>query len=114
MEILSAVIMVFFVIIAVLLILLVLAQGEDGDNLGGIFAGGSGSALGSRSGNILTRVTTILGALFLVVSLGLALISRSPSGAGVERAGRSYIPESGHEWVDQPRITPENISPPNP
>ena len=84
MGILSIVLLVSFVIIAVLLILLVLMQDEEGDSLGGIFAGGSGSAFGSRSGNVLTRTTSILGALFLIVSLGLALLSRTPSGVGVE------------------------------
>ena len=98
MTALGIVILVFFVIVAILLVLLVLAQNEEGDSLGGIFAGGSGTAFGSRSGNVLTRATTILGALFLVISLGLALMNRGPSGAGVERAGRSMSPETGSEW----------------
>ena len=88
MGILSTVLLVFFVIIAILLILLVLVQNEEGDSLGGIFAGGSGSAFGSRSGNVLTRATTVLGALFLIISLGLALLNRTPGGSGVEAAGR--------------------------
>ena len=98
MSILGIVLLVFFVIVAVLLVLLVLAQNEEGDSLGGIFAGGSGTAFGSRSGNVLTRATTILGTLFLVISLGLALMNRSPSGSGVERAGRSSMPGTGSEW----------------
>ena len=40
MGILSVVLLVFFVIIAVLLVLLVLIQNEEGNSLGGIFAGG--------------------------------------------------------------------------
>ena len=98
MGILEIVLLVMFIIIAVLLILLVLAQNEEGDGLGGIFAGGSGSAFGSRAGNFLTRTTTVLGALFLVISLGMALMNRSPAGAGVERAGRALLPEAGNEW----------------
>ena len=98
MSILGIVLLVFFVIVAILLILLVLAQNEEGDSLGGIFAGGSGSAFGSRSGNLLTRATTVLGALFLIISLGLALINRSPTGAGVEAAGRALSPETGTDW----------------
>ena len=90
--------LVFFVIVAVLLILLVLAQNEEGDSLGGIFAGGSGSAFGSRAGNVLTRATTVLGALFLIISFVLALLNRSPSGSGVEAAGRAITPQAGSEW----------------
>jgi len=102
MGILSIVLLVFFIIVAVLLILLVLVQNEEGDSLGGIFAGGSGSAFGSRSGNVLTRATTVLGALFLVISLGLALLSRTPAGTGVEEeARRLTIEEEGYNWVEE-------------
>ena len=98
MGILGIVLLVFFVIVAVLLILLVLAQNEEGEGLGGIFAGGSGTAFGSRTGNVLTRATTVLGALFLIISLGLALLNRSPSGSGVEAAGRALSPGTGTDW----------------
>jgi preprotein translocase subunit SecG len=101
MEILSTVLLVFFVIIAVLLILLVLVQNEEGDSLGGIFAGGSGSAFGSRSGNVLTRATTVLGALFLVISLGLALLNRTPGGSGVIDAARELSRDAAvSNWLD--------------
>jgi len=101
MAILSTVLLVFFVIIAVLLVLLVLVQNEEGDSLGGIFAGGSSSAFGSRSGNVLTRATTVLGALFLVISLGLALLNRTPGGSGVEEAGRELSRDvTGSNWLD--------------
>jgi len=98
MGILGIILLVFFVLIAILLILLVLAQNEEGDGLGGIFAGGSGSAFGSRTGNVLTRTTTVLGALFLIISLGLALMNRGPTGSGVEAAGRALIPQTGTDW----------------
>jgi preprotein translocase subunit SecG len=102
MSVLSIVLLVFFVIVAILLVLLVLIQNEEGDSLGGIFAGGSGSAFGSRSGNVLTRATTVLGALFLIISLGLALLNRSPGGTGVESAGRQLSTEAGtSNWLDE-------------
>jgi len=108
MGILSVLLLVFFVIVAVLLILLVLIQSEEGDSLGGIFAGGSSSAFGSRSGNVLTRATTVLGALFLVISLGLALLNRTPSGAGVEEEGRRQaVHETGAGWLE------EELNPPS-
>ena len=114
MTILGTVLLVFFVIVAVLLVLLVLIQTEEGDSLGGIFAGGSSSAFGSRSGNVLTRATTILGSLFLVISLGLALLNRTPGGTGVEAAGRVLSSEGAvTNWLEeelnpQPEIAPEN------
>ena len=114
MAILGTVLLVFFVIIAILLVLLVLVQNEEGDSLGGIFAGGSGSAFGSRSGNVLTRATSILGALFLIVSLGLALLNRTPGGTGVEAAGRELSGGgAATNWLEeelnpQPEIMLEN------
>ena len=108
MTILSTVLLVFFVIVAILLVLLVLMQTEEGDSLGGIFAGSSGSAFGSRSGNVLTRTTTVLGSLFLIISLGLALLNRTPGGTGVEAAGRELsVDAASTNWLEEelnPRV----------
>jgi len=116
MSVLTVVLLVFFIIDAVLLVLLVLIQNEEGDSLGGIFAGGSNTAFGSRSGNFLTRATTVLGALFLVISLGLALLSRTPAGSSIEKEVRELsTQESGTSWVEDalnPRST-ENVPVPD-
>jgi len=102
MAILSTVLLVFFVIVAILLVLLVLVQNEEGDSLGGIFAGGSSSAFGSRSGNVLSRTTTVLGSLFLIISLGLALLNRTPGGTGVEAAARELSTElQSSNWLEE-------------
>jgi len=102
MTILSTVLLVFFVLVAILLVLLVLIQTEEGDSLGGIFAGSSGSAFGSRSGNVLTRTTTVLGSLFLIISLGLALLNRTPGGTGVEAAGRELSTDAAAtNWLEE-------------
>jgi preprotein translocase subunit SecG len=113
MGVLSVVLLVFFVVVALLLVLLVLAQNEEGDSLGGIFAGGSGSAFGSRSGNVLTRATSVLGGLFLLISLALALVNRTPGGGGVEKAGRELAPESATEWWNEGDSVPEGGAPEN-
>jgi preprotein translocase subunit SecG len=77
--------------------------------LGGIFAGGSSSAFGSRSGNVLTKATTILGALFFVLSFSLALINRTPGGSGVEAAGRQFSSEANSTWwLEDNTAAPEN------
>jgi preprotein translocase subunit SecG len=116
MGVLGIVLLVFFVIVAILLILLVLAQNEEGNSLGGIFAGGSNSAFGSRTGNVLTKTTSVLGALFLIISLLLAVMNRSPSGAGVESRAMQLMPDTtttGDWWeedpvVPEPYVFPEN------
>jgi len=112
MAILSTVLLVFFVMVAILLILLVLVQDEEGASLGGIFAGGSGSAFGSRSGNVLTRATTVLGTLFLIISLGLALLNRTSGGTGVEAAGRELSSEAAAtNWLEE-EMNPGLVSEP--
>jgi len=98
MGILGIILLVIFVIIAILLIFLVLIQNEEGEGLGGIFGGGGGTAFGSRSGNVLTKTTTVLGSLFLVISLGLAIMNRGPVGTGVEQAGRALFDGTATEW----------------
>ena len=95
---LGVALLVFFIIVAILLVLLVLVQNDEGGGLGGMFGGGSASAFGSRSGNVLTKTTTILGSMFLIISLGLALMNRTPTGTGVEAAGWELMPDAGVDW----------------
>ena len=105
MGILSVVLLVFFIMVSILLVFLVLVQNEEGDSLGGIFAGGSSSAFCSRSGNVLTKATSVLGALFLIISFGLALINRTPGDSGVERAGteaRQQAGDTDRNWWKTP------------
>ena len=100
MGFLEITLLVFFVITAVLLILLVLIQNEEGDSLGGIFAGGGGSAFGSRSGNILTKATSILGAVFLLISLSLALLNRNTVDSRIRDAASKLNFENQEITVD--------------
>jgi hypothetical protein len=40
--------------------------------------------------------------LFLIISLGLALVNRTPGGSGVEAAGRELsTEEAGTNWVEE-------------
>jgi preprotein translocase subunit SecG len=78
---------ILFVVICLILILVVLVQDEQGDSLGGIFGGGSTTPFGSRSGNVLTRITGVLAAAFFLVSLIVGLVNRSSErGAITEQA----------------------------
>ncbi|AEJ19962.1 preprotein translocase subunit SecG [Gracilinema caldarium] len=106
MGLINVLLLVLFVIVAILLILIVLVQNEEGDSLGGVFAGGSNSAFGSRSGNVLTKTTSILGALFLILSFSLALINRTPSDKGVKAAAQQLETTANSEWWnDQTQTT---------
>jgi preprotein translocase subunit SecG len=90
-----------FAISAVLLVVLVLLQDEQGEGLGGIFGGGGSGQIGNRKGNILTRVTSILGFVFILSSLGLAWLNRTPDLGDVEAAARRQDTEQAVEWWNE-------------
>ncbi len=97
MGILGILLLVIFVIVSLLLIFLVVIQDEDSDSLGGIFAGGSGSAFGSRSSNVVIKITYVLGALFFVTAFTLAIINKSSIG-NVEAAVKPEQAQTSSEW----------------
>jgi preprotein translocase subunit SecG len=78
MDILTLLLVILLFIVAILLVLIVLVQDDQGDAMGGLFGGSSSSAFGSRSGNILTRTTSILGTLFVAIVLGMVFLFNSP------------------------------------
>jgi preprotein translocase subunit SecG len=85
MGILGIILLVLFIIACIFLILMVIIQDSDADSLGGVFAGGSGSAFGSRSTNVVVRFTYVLGSVFFVCAFLLAIINKSSLG-NVEKA----------------------------
>ena len=101
MGILSIILLVLFVIASLLLILLVLVQDEQGEGLGGIFGGASNTPFGSRSGNALTRFTSILAAFFLILSLGLAWVNRSTEKDDLLGSVKNNTEAESTEWWNQ-------------
>jgi preprotein translocase subunit SecG len=104
MGFLSVVLLVIFAIASVLMILVIMLQDDQGEGIGGLFGGGSSSAFGSRSGNILTRFTTILGAIFIVGAFALAWLNRTPESTDiVEKARLEQIQQSEQSnwWVER-------------
>ncbi len=92
-------ILVVFVISSILLVFMVLIQDDQGEGLGGIFGGGSGSAFGSRTGNVLTRITSVLATVFLLGAFGLAWMNRTPEvGNVVGKARVETLNESKNDW----------------
>ncbi|RKX88412.1 MAG: preprotein translocase subunit SecG [Spirochaetes bacterium] len=99
MGIVGVLLLVIFIISALLLMLFVLIQDEQGEGLGGIFGGGSGSAFGPRTGNVLTKITSILAVIFLTGAFGLAWINRTPeAGNIVGKARVETLKESKNDW----------------
>ncbi len=101
METLSILLIGVFVISALLLIVLVMMQDEGGEGLGGIFGGGgSGSQVGNRSGNILTKTTSILGGVFFLTAFGVAWLNRTPEEGDVEAAARRMEGGAVEWWLE--------------
>ena len=69
----------FYILISIALILLILLQQGKGSDIGSAFGAGSSNTMfgSSSSSNPLTRVTAILAAIFLILSLSITYISRS-------------------------------------
>lgn len=72
-----------YVITCLLLLLVVLLQqGKGGDMASAFGGGGSQTAFGARAGaTVLTKATTILGALFMLVAIALGILGHRGPGS---------------------------------
>jgi preprotein translocase subunit SecG len=77
MGVLGIILLVLFCIVSLLLIFLVAIQDEKSAGLGGIFGGSSTSVLGSNTSSFLTKATTVLAVLFMVLAIVVAFINKS-------------------------------------
>jgi preprotein translocase subunit SecG len=105
MGVISIVLLVILIISAVLLVLVVLVQDDQGEGLGGIFGGGSTTPFGSRSGNVLTRFTAILAAVFLFCVFAIAWVNKTPEAGNVIGRARAESLQGGQKqdwWVQTP------------
>ena len=65
-----------------LLLVVLLQQGKGGDIASAFGGGGSQTAFGARAGaTVLTRATAVLGALFMIGAVVLAVLGRPGSGS---------------------------------
>ena len=69
----------FYILISISLILIILLQQGKGSDIGSAFGAGSSNTMfgSSSSSNPLTRVTALLAAIFLILSLSITYLSRS-------------------------------------
>jgi preprotein translocase subunit SecG len=90
--------LVIFAVAAVLIIILVLLQDEQGEGFGGLFGGGGSSTpFGASSGNVLVKATTVLGVLFMVTSLAVAITYKSGEPDNVISESRQAA-GTGQDW----------------
>ena len=102
MGVIGTVLLVCFVIVCLLLVLLVSVQ-DDGENgMGGLMGGRGTAAFGSHSASVLTKTTMVFVVLFFALSVGLALVNKSPKVKGdlvpIEAVETEAVSESSSEW----------------
>lgn len=73
MGILISVGTVLFVILSVLIIIVILLQSDKSAGMG-LLGGSSQSAFGSSTADVITKITAVMVALFMVGSLGLSIL----------------------------------------
>jgi preprotein translocase subunit SecG len=94
-------------ILAILLVILVLLQGSDNEGLGlGGGGGGLGGMMSARgSANLLSRLTTLTAALFMVMSVILTIVAS----VGSERNVLESLPSiNSEEQISEEPVIPEN------
>jgi len=80
MEIIGTILTVIFVIICILLIFLILIQSNRSSGMGILGGGGSQSAFGSSSADVLTKITAIMATIFIGLGLVIAYLKSQSSG----------------------------------
>lgn len=81
----GALLVVLHILVCFALVVVVLVQTGKGAEIGATFGGGGSHTLfGSRgAGNFLTKATAVVGTVFMLTSLALALMSSNVTGGSV-------------------------------
>ena len=110
---LSVLLTTLYVVVCLLLLVVVLMQQGKGGDIAAAFGGsGSQTAFGARAGaSVLTRATTVLGALFMVGAMTLAILGQRDTSSvlsGVEGPGlQPPAPVSVPTAIDPAQETPD-------
>ena len=110
---LSILLTIVYVAICMLLVVVVLMQQGKGGDIAAAFGGsGSQTAFGARTGaSVLTRATTVMGALFMVGAMTLAIMGQRDTSSvlsGVDGPGlQPLAPVTLPVEIDPAQETPE-------
>lgn len=85
---------VLFVILSILLVVVILLQADKSAGMG-ILGGSSSSAFGSSTADVITKITAVMIALFMLGSLGLAVMESNRHGSLEEQIMKTEPAEKG-------------------
>jgi preprotein translocase subunit SecG len=102
------IVLALHVFVCILLIVAVLLQSGKGGDLGSALGGGSGSEIfgPGAPANIMTKVTTVIAACFLILSLGLALLASNRNSGSILQNYQQSAPAQ-----QQQQMPPANMPP---
>ena len=111
MSILISLLLIVEVLSAFLLVVVILAQKSKDQGLGMAFGSGMGESLfGSRAGNVLTRMTITLAAVFMLttIALGILFAKGKTGGTGsiMEKADRQPVAPAAAPVAAAPSAAP--------
>ena len=90
-----------------LLVVVLLQQGKGGDIAAAFGGSGSQAAFGARAGaTVLTRATTVVGALFMIGAMVLAILGQRGPGSllsGIDAPAAQTEPAPAEESADPPQ-----------
>jgi preprotein translocase subunit SecG len=102
---------VYATICFLLLVVVLMQQGKGGDIAAAFGGSGSQTAFGARAGaSVLTRATTVLGALFMIGAMTLAIVGEQDTSSvlsGVEGPAQPDAPVSIPVEIDPAQETPD-------
>ena len=112
MHILSILLTTIEVLVCLMLIGLVLIQRSKGEGLSAAFGGGMGESIfGANVGNIVTRITVILGLVFLVNTIILTMILTASRGSASSGSVMDDVPSAPATAPGIPGLPPSREAP---
>jgi preprotein translocase subunit SecG len=104
---------VYVVVCLLLLMAILLQQGKGGDIASAFGGGGSQTAFGARAGaTVLSKASTILGALFMIGALSLAILGHRGPGSVVSGVAAPPAPAPAPAAPAAPEATTPTTPPP--
>ncbi len=105
MGILLSISTVLFAVLCVILVIIILLQSDKSAGMG-ILGGSSQSAFGSSTADVITKITTVMVAIFMLGSLGLAVMESSRTSSLKEKVMTSDKPSAEVLQKDETKKEP--------